>query len=156
MSSEVPIITGCPDTAESESERADTFNSISLGSLTCHQVYCLISFRLLQILSTYMIQEIYLPDKCHQVAEKVKSLVLSPSTVTGLSWTQPPVAGTEAAFCFLLTPPTCQTMWCIKPRFKPFSPLALPVHECFIAFQMSNSNGIIGFNLEQTARLIRC
>lgn len=36
MSSEVPIIIGRPNVAESEPRKADTFNYIALGSLTCH------------------------------------------------------------------------------------------------------------------------
>lgn len=36
MSSEVPTITGRLNVAESEPRKADTFNYIALGSLTCH------------------------------------------------------------------------------------------------------------------------
>ena len=55
MSSVVRLITVCPDTGESESGKADTSSGLSLALLTCHQAYCLISLRLLQVLFRHMI-----------------------------------------------------------------------------------------------------
>ena len=156
MSSVVRLVTVCPDTGESESGKADASSGFSLALLTCHQACCLIPLDCSRFfLDTW--SRSYTPAwsitpgirKSHLISQ-------APHQQHSLFWAQLLCSWHRSSLLFLVDRSHFPTSWCRKPWFKPFSPLALPVHECLIAFQMSNSNGIIGFNLEQTARLIRC